>query len=64
MGIWLDDQLVAAPELRSVIARQGQITGNFTQQVVDDLINILRVGVVPARLIETLVRQEILAPRE
>jgi SecD/SecF fusion protein len=64
IAILLDNQVVTAPELRSAIGRQGQITGRFTQEEVDDLVTILRVGALPARLREEPIAEEIVTPAE
>jgi len=36
------------PKIISRISRDGQITGNFTKQEVDDLVATLRAGSLPA----------------
>ncbi len=50
LGILMDNNLISAPNLRSMISRNGQITGRFTQQEVDDLVQIIRGGSLPAAL--------------
>ncbi len=50
LGIILDNQLLSAPRIMSTIADNGQITGRFTQQEVDELVRILRAGKLPAVL--------------
>src|SRR5690606_12525553 len=50
LGIVLDNQLLSAPRLQSTISDRGQITGQFTREEVDFLVNILRAGRLPAVL--------------
>lgn len=50
LAILLDERLVSAPQIRSVITDSGQITGDFTQQQVNDLVGVLRAGALPAQL--------------
>ncbi len=50
MAILLDDEVYSAPNIDSVIAGLGQITGNFTLEEVDELVRILQAGSLPARL--------------
>jgi SecD/SecF fusion protein len=53
LGIILDDYLVSAPNIKSVITDRGEITGEFTQQEVNDLVGVLRAGKLPAALEKT-----------
>ncbi|MGH9465006.1 MAG: protein translocase subunit SecD, partial [Thermoanaerobaculia bacterium] len=48
LAIVLDGQVVSAPNIRTRIADQGLIEGNFTQQEVEDLATVLRSGALPA----------------
>lgn len=50
LGIVLDDRLESAPVIRSQITSNGQITGSFTQDEVDTLVEILNAGSLPATL--------------
>lgn len=50
LAIILDDQVMSAPSINSVITTSGQISGNFTRKEVDNLVNILRAGRLPATL--------------
>ena len=50
LAIILDDFIVSAPRLNEAIRSEGQISGNFTQKEVDQLVNILRSGALPATL--------------
>jgi SecD/SecF fusion protein len=50
LGIILDGSLYSAPGIRSTITDRGEITGDFTQQEVDDLVAVLNAGSLPAAL--------------
>jgi len=50
--ILLDDIAISAPRVDSRIGRQGIITGSFTQTEVEDMVNKLNAGSLPAPLIE------------
>jgi SecD/SecF fusion protein len=50
LAIIFDSQVTSAPSLISPIRTRGQITGEFTQQEVDDSVRILRAGALPATL--------------
>ena len=50
--ILLDGIAVSAPTIQSRIRRQGNITGSFTQTEVEDIVNKLNAGCLPAKLIE------------
>jgi SecD/SecF fusion protein len=50
LGIVLDDNLESAPVIQSQITSNGQITGRFTQEEVDTLVEILNAGSLPAAL--------------
>jgi SecD/SecF fusion protein len=50
--ILLDGIAISAPTIESEIRRQGQITGSFSQTEVEDMVNKLNAGSLPARLIE------------
>ena len=49
-GIVLDDSLLSAPNLQQPISKEGRITGNFTRQEVESLVQILKAGQLPAAL--------------
>jgi SecD/SecF fusion protein len=53
LGIVLDNDLLSAPTIRSVISERGQITGNFTREEINFLVGILRAGRLPATLDHT-----------
>jgi hypothetical protein len=50
LAIILDGLVISAPTINSRITTHGQITGSFTQREVDNLVNILRSGALPAGL--------------
>lgn len=50
LGIVLDDILLSAPAIQSPISGDGQISGNFTTQEVEQLVQILEAGALPAAL--------------
>lgn len=50
LAIILDGLVMSAPTINSRITTQGQITGSFTKKEVDNLVNILRSGTLPATL--------------
>jgi SecD/SecF fusion protein len=50
LAIILDGLLMSAPTINSVISTNGQISGNFTQKEVNNLVSILRAGRLPATL--------------
>ena len=56
LAIVLDDVLQTAPTLQSAITDYGRITGNFTQQEVDEIVDIINAGSLPAALEPTPVR--------
>src|SRR5207245_9401592 len=53
----LDGQVMAAPTINSEISTHGQISGSFTNREVDQLVNILRAGALPATLKQTPVSE-------
>ncbi len=50
LGIVLDDELYSAPSIQSTITDRGEITGTFTQEQVQSLVNVLNAGSLPAAL--------------
>ena len=46
----LDNELYSAPSIQSTIYDSGEITGSFTPQEVQDLVNVLDAGRLPAAL--------------
>jgi SecD/SecF fusion protein len=50
LGIILDDNLLSAPNILQPIRKEGRITGRFTRQEVEQLVQILKAGQLPAAL--------------
>lgn len=53
LGIILDDFIVSAPHINSVITSRGIIEGSFTKEEVRDLVAVLRAGALPSALQKT-----------
>ncbi len=60
--ILLDDIAISAPNIHVGIHKQGIITGGFTQTAVDDMVNKLNAGSLPARLIEQPIAENTIGP--
>jgi len=60
LAIVLDNKVISAPVIQSVIAGRGQITGNFTAQQATDLALLLRAGALPAPL--TVIEERSIGP--
>ncbi|MHC4702818.1 MAG: protein translocase subunit SecD, partial [Planctomycetota bacterium] len=60
--ILLDNIAISAPNISVGIRRQGVITGSFTQVAVDDMVNKLNAGSLPARLIEQPISVNTIGP--
>ncbi|MFB0524433.1 MAG: protein translocase subunit SecD, partial [Phycisphaerae bacterium] len=60
--ILLDSLAISAPSIRSQISTRGQITGDFTQTEVVDMVNKLNAGSLPARLIEQPISIKTIGP--
>ncbi len=50
LGVILDNELYSAPSIQSTIYDSGEITGSFTQEKVQELVNVLDAGRLPAAL--------------
>jgi len=50
LGIVMDNFLISAPRINAMITDSGIITGDFTQQEVTDLVQVLRSGKLPVVL--------------
>ena len=50
LGIVLDDNLLSAPNILQPIRKEGRITGRFTREEVESLVQILKAGQLPAAL--------------
>ncbi len=60
--ILLDGIAISAPNIRSRISTRGQISGSFTQTEVEDMVNKLNAGSLPARLIEPPISVKTIGP--
>lgn len=60
LGIILDGTLNSAPVIKSVITDNGQISGNFNERDVQDLVDVLRAGQLPVRLSEKPVLSQVI----
>jgi len=60
--ILLDSIAISAPKIESKIYTRGQITGSFTQTEVQDMVNKLNAGSLPARLIEQPISIKTIGP--
>lgn len=50
LGIIMDNELISAPTIQSQISDRGQITGGFSEDYVEEMVNVLRAGRLPAVL--------------
>lgn len=50
LAIIFDGQVLSAPTINSEVGSQGQITGSFTKEEVQSMVDILRGGALPAGL--------------
>jgi len=62
LAIFLDGAAMSAATIQSEITTSGQITGNFSRADVDEMINTLNAGVLPARLKEVPLQQKSVGP--
>lgn len=60
--ILLDGMAISAPSINERIGSSGIIKGNFTQTEVEDILNKLNAGCLPARLIEEPISIETIGP--
>jgi SecD/SecF fusion protein len=60
--ILLDSIAISAPNISEMIRGQGIITGSFTQTQVEDMVNKLNAGSLPARLIEQPISVNTIGP--
>jgi len=60
--ILLDGIAISAPTIETQIRRQGNITGSFSQTEVEDMVNKLNAGSLPARLIEQPISVNTIGP--
>lgn len=50
LAIVLDGKVLTAPRIMSTISDRGQITGDFTREEVDFIVNVLQAGTLPVLL--------------
>jgi preprotein translocase subunit SecD len=62
MAILLDDEVYSAPYVRATIRNRGIIEGSFTPREVNELVGLLQVGSLPARLNPEPVSQRSFGP--
>jgi SecD/SecF fusion protein len=60
--ILLDNIAISAPNLRDQIRTHGIIEGSFTQTEVEDMVNKLNAGSLPARLVEQPISVKTIGP--
>jgi SecD/SecF fusion protein len=60
--ILLDGTAISAPTIETRIRRQGNITGSYTQTAIEDMVNKLNAGSLPARLIEQPISVNTIGP--
>jgi SecD/SecF fusion protein len=58
LGIVLDDVMMSAPRINSMISSDGEISGRFTMAQVEFLVGVLNAGSLPATLNPEPIRQE------
>jgi len=63
LGILLDDTLLSAPTIRSIISGDGQITGSFKQADVEFLVGVLNAGSLPAALVSEPISEQKISPQ-
>ncbi|MCA9214808.1 MAG: hypothetical protein KDB27_17175, partial [Planctomycetales bacterium] len=62
LGIVLDGKLISAPSINDVITDRGTITGQFTEDDVKVLVDVLQAGRLPAVLNEDPISQNTVSP--
>ncbi|MCX5643207.1 MAG: protein translocase subunit SecD [Phycisphaerae bacterium] len=62
LAIVLDDKAISAPNINSPIHDRGIIQGTFTPTQVNDMVDKLNAGSLPARLIEQPISERIIGP--
>jgi preprotein translocase subunit SecD len=63
LAIIFDGQVSSAPSLLSPIRSRGQITGEFTQTEIDNMVRVLRAGALPVRLLPVPVSERTIEPQ-
>ncbi|MFI5381961.1 MAG: protein translocase subunit SecD [Tepidisphaerales bacterium] len=62
LAIMLDDRIISAPNLHSRIETDGQITGTFSEEEIQYLVNTLNAGSLSAKLDEEPIRERTVGP--
>ncbi|MEX2287624.1 MAG: protein translocase subunit SecD, partial [Planctomycetaceae bacterium] len=62
LAVLLDDKIHSAPNLITVISDQGQITGDFTPEEIDELVNVLNAGALEAPIIPDPISELSISP--
>jgi len=60
--IMLDGLAISAPNILTTIRTHGQITGNFNEMEIRDMVDKLNAGSLPARLIEPPISEKTIGP--
>ncbi len=62
LAILLDDKIHSAPTINSTISRQGQISGTFTHEEVQELIGVLNAGALQVPIKEQPISEQTISP--
>ena len=62
LAILLDEQIHSAPQINAVISAQGQITGRFTREEVDELVNVLNAGALAVPILKDPISEQTVSP--
>lgn len=62
LGIVLDNRLISSPNINDLITDRGTISGNFTEDDVKLLVDVLQAGRLPAVLNENPISQNTVSP--
>jgi len=62
LGIFLDDEAISAPNINEPIFQRGIITGDFSPDEVQDMVDKLNAGSLPARLSDQPISENTIGP--
>jgi len=62
LGIFLDDEAISAPNINTPIFQRGIIMGDFSPQEVQDMVDKLNAGSLPARLSDQPISENTIGP--
>ena len=62
LGILLDNELLSAPNIQEMIPGSGRITGRFTKEEVEFMVNILEAGSLPVVLNKNPISENLINP--